>query len=228
MVKTSASTFDFSSLAKNYDRWYDTLVGKRYDREEKSAVLQFLPSARPGDRLLDVGCGTGHWSRFFSSKRYEVIGVDISPEMIEAACLHNSPNCSFEIADAYRLPFDNDSFEVVASMAMLEFVSKAEAAVEEMLRCTKPDGSVIIGTLNKLAPINRERVVNNKEPYASAHLFSPDELRHLLASFGPVRIRVSVNESKHRQVKPLKDVWDKFALPWKQSTGAFIVAEVRP
>jgi len=226
MVKTPASTFDFSSLVENYDRWYGTPAGNTYDREEKSAVLQFLPSAEPGDRLLDVGCGTGHWSRFFSSQGYEVVGVDISLSMIRNARSKCLEKTSLMVANASSLPFEKASFNIVTAMATLEFISNIESAVAEMLRCTKPDGKVIIGTLNKLAPINRDRVVRNKEPYASAHLFSPDELRHLLALFGPVRIRVSVNESKNTRMKPLKEVWDKYALPWNQPAGAFIVAEV--
>ena len=228
MVKTPASKFDFSSLAKNYDRWYDTPLGKRYDREEKSAVLKLLPPAKPGDRLLDVGCGTGHWSRFFASLGFDVVGVDISPEMIEFARLHNSPNCSFKIADAYRLPFDNSSFDVVTAMAMLDFASEVKTTVAEMLRCVKSNGSVMMGTLNKLAPINRERIDEGKEPYASAHLFSPAELRDLLSAFGKqLRLRISVDERNQNRIKPLRSAWEHFALPWKQPTGAFIVAEVR-
>ena len=227
MVKIPASTFDFSSYAKKYDQWYNTPVGKTYDREEKSAVLEFLPSAKPGDRLLDVGCGTGHWSRFFSSLGYEVVGVDISQSMILEARTKCADRTSLMVANAVSLPFEKASFNIVTAMATLEFISHTESAVKEMIRCTKPEGRVIIGTLNKLAPINRERIIKNKEPYVSAYMFSPEELRYFMASFGAVRIRVSVNESKPKQVKPLREIWDRFALPWKQPTGAFIVAEVR-
>jgi ubiquinone/menaquinone biosynthesis C-methylase UbiE len=228
MNEESSALFDFGILAKDYDRWYDTPIGKKYDREEKSAVLKLLPPAKPGDRLLDVGCGTGHWSRFYASLGFEVVGVDISPEMIYAASLRNSSNCSFEIADISRLPFEDNSFEVVAAMAMLEFVSKVEAAVAEMFRCLKSNGSVIVGTLNKLAPVNRKRIAEAKEPYASGRLFSPAELRDLLSAFGKQpRVRISVEETGQNQIKPLRSVWEQFALPWKQPTGAFIVVEVR-
>ncbi|MBW1962592.1 MAG: methyltransferase domain-containing protein [Deltaproteobacteria bacterium] len=202
-------------------------MGNKYDLEEKAAVLEFLPPAKPGDRLLDVGCGTGHWSRFFSSLGYEVVGVDISQSMILEVRNKCTARTRLMVANAASLPFDNASFKIVTAMATLEFVSNAESAIKEMIRCAKPAGRVIIGTLNKLAPINRDRIVKNKEPYASAHMFSPDELRNLMASFGAVRIRVSVNETKPKQVKPLREAWDRFALPWKQSAGAFIVAEVR-
>ena len=156
-----------------------------------------------------------------------MVGVDISQSMILQARTKCADRTSLVLANAASLPFDNASFKIVTAMATLEFISNAESAIKEMIRCIKPDGRVIIGTLNKLAPINRDRIVKNKEPYASAHMFSPDELRNLIASFGAVRIRVSVNEAKPKQVQPLREIWDKFALPWKQPAGAFIVAEVR-
>ena len=69
MAKTSASTLDFLSYAKKYDQWYKTPMGDECNHEEKAAVLEFLHLGKPGERLLDVGCGTGHWSRFFFVSR---------------------------------------------------------------------------------------------------------------------------------------------------------------
>ncbi|GAI58552.1 unnamed protein product, partial [marine sediment metagenome] len=96
----SSESFDFASLAKDYDLWYQTPEGKMYDQAEKSTVLKLLRPAKPGDRLLDVGCGTGHWSRVFADQGYEVTGIDICPEMSEVARSRDYPGCYFEIADA--------------------------------------------------------------------------------------------------------------------------------
>jgi len=222
------SLFDFGGLASDYDSWYDTAVGQMYDEVEKSAVLKVLPPAQPGGRLLEVGCGTGHWSRFFASLGFGVVGIDISPEMIEVARARDLVHCRFEVADACQLPLDDASFEVVAAVATLEFVSDIEGAVEEMFRCVKPDGSVIVGTLNRLAPINRDRVRGGKEPYASAHLLSPAELRALLAPYGRVRMHLSVEELKHHWARPLKAIRERFLLRWGKPESAFIVAGVRP
>ena len=85
-----------------------------------------------------------------------------------------------------------------------------------------------LGTLNRLAPVNRDRVARGEEPYASAHLLSPAELHWLLAPYGRIRMHLSVEESKHNWTKRLEAICERFSLRWGQPTGAFIVAGVRP
>jgi 2-polyprenyl-3-methyl-5-hydroxy-6-metoxy-1,4-benzoquinol methylase len=86
MTSPSRSRFDFGALASLYDTWYATDEGRRHDAAQKHAVLALLPTpATGGQCLLDVGCGTGHWSLFFAQQGYEVTGVDICPEMIVEA-----------------------------------------------------------------------------------------------------------------------------------------------
>ncbi len=205
MTAEAHSPFDFGPLAGDYDRWYDTPAGRSHDRAQKALVRSFLSTAGSGERLLDVGCGTGHWSRFFVSLGYPVVGVDISKEMIDVAKGHVLPRCVFKMADACNLPFEANSFDVVAAMATLEFVPAGGGALAEMARCAKPSGRILIGTLNRIAPINQERQTAGQEPYASACLYSPNELRELLKPYGQVRIGVTTEASR----------------------GAFIVAEVR-
>jgi ubiquinone/menaquinone biosynthesis C-methylase UbiE len=159
-----------------------------------------------------VGCGTGHWSRFFAELGYAVFGLDISPAMIEKAGLYDRPKCCFIVADAVCLPFADHSFEVVTSMAAVEFIADSSAAIAEMVRCTRPNGRVIIGALNKDAPLNRDRLAQGREPYLSAHLFSPQELRLLLDRFG--RAQVSVSQEAPIETGP--------------AVGAFMVAHLRP
>ena len=226
MGEETGSVYDFGSLAAGYDRWYDGPIGKMYDRMEKSAVAKLLPPAGPGGRLLDIGCGTGHWSAWFASLGYEVTGIDISGKIVEVARSRGHARCTFEVADARRMPFDDASFDTVATMATLEFVTDAEAVVKEMFRCVNPTGRVVVGTLNREAPLNRNRVEQGKEPYASARLLSPVELKRLLEPYGRVRMRVAVKESEHRWLKRLRELRELLTLSWGHSKAVFLAAEV--
>jgi len=210
---------DFGPLAPDYERWYRTAEGKRHDRVQKADVRRLLPRTRPGARLLDVGCGTGHWSRFFAGCGYRVRGVDLSEAMIAEArgvtddsgfdttsaasagpgpagpgATESPAGCTYSVADAADLPFGDASFDVVAAMAVLEFVPDADIVVSEMARCTRPGGSLLVGTLNRRAALNRERLAAGAQPYAAAKLLTPGELTGLLARYGPVHMRASLPE----------------------------------
>lgn len=180
--------FDFGKLARTYDQWYETPAGLAHDRVQKADVLAMLPRPHPGATLLDVGCGTGHWSRFFAECGYTVVGVDVAKEMIRVAQAHNPAGIRYRVADARDLPFRDGSFDVVAAIATIEFVPDVHAALREMLRCLRAGGSLVIGVLNSLAPINRDRLAAGKQPYASGRLLASDELRKLLAPYGDVHL----------------------------------------
>ncbi|MFH1476517.1 MAG: class I SAM-dependent methyltransferase [Verrucomicrobiota bacterium] len=238
MTSASHSRFDFAPMAASYDSWYETDEGRRHDAAQKQVVLSMLPVSVTGKRrdLLDVGCGTGHWSVFFAELGFEVIGTDISPTMITAAQARNAAHCRFAVADVMKLPFLNNDFDVVGAMAMLEFVSDARRACAEMMRCLKSGGWLIAGALNRLAGVNQRRVTEQAEPYVSAQMFAPEELRALLARFGDVNIRVTTEvlaklpdktaTIRHAPDGPLKITPnDRFRNG--RMSGAFIIATVQ-
>ena len=104
-IAKPATHFDFDKLADSYDNWYNSVVGSMYDRLEKKVFDRLIGNHNKGKQLLEVGCGTGHWSRYFSEKGFEVTGVDISEEMIKAANIKNIPHCRFQVADGHSLSF---------------------------------------------------------------------------------------------------------------------------
>jgi ubiquinone/menaquinone biosynthesis C-methylase UbiE len=217
------SRYKFDGVARTYDQWYETPQGRVHDRTQKSDAQRFLVSREIGAHLLDIGCGTGHWSRFFASVGYAVVGVDISPGMIAMARTHSSHGKAFSVADACVLPFEDGCFDVVAAMATLEFVSDPLGSLYEMVRCARAGGRILVGTLNRLAALNLQRVAECREPYVSASLFSPGELRELLATFGQVRMVASDPET----IFPERN-WHQFdGFPaGSRLDGPFIIAEV--
>jgi ubiquinone/menaquinone biosynthesis C-methylase UbiE len=228
MITEKQSRFDFGLIADKYDSWYESAKGRMYDRLEKKAIGRYLPPGAKGKKLLEVGCGTGHWSQFFSGYGFEVTGVDISERMIDIARAKSIPNSSFQIADGHSLPFADETFDVTAAITTLEFVSDAETVVREMIRCTrKPGGQLLIGVLNKLAPLNRNRKQRPESPYANARLFSPSQLKQLLEPFGRLSMVTAGFVPNQKLFLPLAPLLDTVGRFFHIPYGAFIAAEVK-
>jgi len=228
MAAQKPSRFDFDFLANKYDSWYDSAKGRMYDRLEKKAISRYLPPNAKGKTLLEVGCGTGHWSRFFSEYGFEVTGVDVSERTINIAKSKNISNASFQLADGHSLPFEDSSFDVTAAITTLEFVSDAEAVVQEMIRCTRQSGGqLLVGVLNAMARLNRNRKQRPESPYAKARLFSPSQLKQLLEPFGQLSMVTSGFVPKQTILLPLAALFDAIGRFLHIPYGAFIAAEVR-
>lgn len=121
-------------------------------RREVYTRLAGLLRPRPGERFLDVGCGTGYLMRILSpvaGPKGQVVGVDPSPEMIAHARRRAQANCEFEVAEAHKLPFPDASFDgVVSSLAVHHVPEESrQTALREMFRVLKPGGRVVIAEL---------------------------------------------------------------------------------
>ena len=102
---------------------------------------------RDGARVLDVGCGTGFFSRLLASgpERVSTVGVDLEAPFIEyarGAAARRGLDIEFLVGDALDLPFADESFDVVASHTFLTVVPDPQRAMAEMLRVLKPGGVV--------------------------------------------------------------------------------------
>jgi len=223
----SGSRFDFSLLANSYDRWYETPVGKVYDRIEKAAVERMLPDRKTGDRLLEIGAGTGHWSRFFAEQGFVVTAMDVSESMVAEARSKGIPAVTFLVADAQSLPYPDGVFDVACAMTTIEFVADAWGAVKEMARCTRPGGKMVFGVLNRHSLMALRRRWKRTPIFEAARFFSIRELRALLARYGDVRTSAVAFILPWRPLlwtaSLLEEVGRLLRLPW----GDFLVAEVR-
>jgi SAM-dependent methyltransferase len=103
----------------------------------------------PGERVLDLATGTGWAARGAAARGAEVVGVDIGADLIEAAkerARQAGLEIAFEVGDAERLRFEDESFEVVVSTCGVMFASDPEAAAAEIARVCKRGGRVGLTT----------------------------------------------------------------------------------
>jgi ubiquinone/menaquinone biosynthesis C-methylase UbiE len=104
---------------------------------------------QPGQRVLDVACGTGVVALTAARAGAQVTGLDLTPELIERA-RYNSQLAGVKIdwheGDAEKLPFPDANFDAVLSQYGHMFAPRPEVAVAEMLRVLKPGGSVAFST----------------------------------------------------------------------------------
>ncbi|MCD6406180.1 MAG: class I SAM-dependent methyltransferase [Planctomycetes bacterium] len=218
--------FDFGAVADKYDRWYDDAVGAAYDRLEKKALGQWLPPVSAGRRLLEVGCGTGHWSEFFARRGFDVTGIDISPEMISVADGKGISAARFYVSDAVALEFDDGSFDAAVAVTVLGFVEDPQRVLAEMARVVRPGGEIVIGALNLVSPATLLRRLKGSELVASSRFLTPWRLRRLLARFGRCEVKTAAFMLPWRSVLSAASVTDFLGRTLALPFGDFIVGRV--
>ncbi len=167
-------------IANSYDAYYQSDFGKKVDRLEQEIISSLIKDI-PGTEMLELGCGTGHWSHFFTQKGFRVTGIDTSEAMLNIA-KSKHVDTEFLIADAEDLPFDDASFPVVSSITMLEFVRNREKVMEEIYRVLKKDGWLILGCLNADSVLGKNR--EQDEVFKLAHFLNMDDLKFMLKKTG--------------------------------------------
>ena len=105
------------------------------------SLLELL-NPRPGERILDLGCGTGQLTAQIAEQGAEVIGLDASAEMITDA-RNNYPDLEFLVADAADFYFEQP-FDVIFSNATLHWVLHYRQAIRCMYDALKPGGRVVL------------------------------------------------------------------------------------
>lgn len=138
----------FGGIARRYDL-LNHLLSFNLDRTWRTAAVR-LSQARPGDRVLDVCCGTGDLSFAFKKAvgdQGEVQGTDFTPEMIDLARQKASKvkaGIEFQVADTLRLPFPDASFDICSVGFGIRNVQDIAAGLREMRRVVRPGGRVVV------------------------------------------------------------------------------------
>lgn len=120
---------------------YEQFMG-RWSRRLAPSFIEFA-GVSEGDHVLDVGCGTGALSFAAAAvKGVEVVGVDRSPEFVQAAGRAGVDRTTFQVGDACALPMPDGEFDRSLSMLVVNFLPDAAAGVREMNRVTRFNGVV--------------------------------------------------------------------------------------
>jgi ubiquinone/menaquinone biosynthesis C-methylase UbiE len=141
----SKSDIDHSDIVTQFTAQVDHFVTSPHVNQPE-AVRRFVEAVAPqGDeRALDVACGPGLLAQAFAPHVREYIGVDLTPAMVEKAAATarevGLSNARFEVADAFRLPFAADTFDLVLTRLALHHLPDPSAAVREMARVLRPGG----------------------------------------------------------------------------------------
>ncbi|QIM19926.1 demethylmenaquinone methyltransferase [Phycicoccus sp. HDW14] len=131
----------FDDVATRYDVTNDVLsLGQ--DRLWRRAVVAAC-DAQPGQRVLDIAAGTGTSSEPFADSGVDVVPADFSLGMLRVGHRRRS-DLGFTAADAMRLPFADDSFDVVTMSFGLRNVADPSTALREFLRVTRPGGRLVV------------------------------------------------------------------------------------
>jgi ubiquinone/menaquinone biosynthesis C-methylase UbiE len=134
-------------------RFYDTVVNLFFFGRRRATFQALIAAAgvQPGQRVLDVGCGTGYFARLLAravGPEGLVVGIDPSPEMINYASRKAGPtrNCQFQVGTAEALEFPAEHFDVVVSSLVMHHLPQdlQVAALQEMRRVLRPGGKLLV------------------------------------------------------------------------------------
>lgn len=131
---------EYANLASQYDRRWEFYIKATLHETLKRLNIE------PTEKLLDIGCGTGALLQAISLKHpsVDLIGIDISVEMLRVATNKHMKRCSLVTGNARHLPFRPNSFDVVVSCNALHYVRKPEECLLEIARVLKPRGRILI------------------------------------------------------------------------------------
>ncbi len=216
---------------ENYERFFVPAIGKPLAND-----LVRLAALRPGERILDVACGTGIVARLASQQvgsNGTVAGLDVNPGMLGVARSVTPADMSIEWHEsgAEDMPLPDEAFDVVLCQISLQFMADKLAALQEMRRVLVPGGRLILNvpgpTAKTFAVLAEamERHISSQAAGFVTHVFSlhdTTEIQLLLSKAGFHDIAVQADNKVLNLPPPKEFLWQ-----YVHSTPlAGVVAEV--
>jgi len=238
-IEKNVSTAELNHFAGLSARWWDPQGPSRPLMALNPVRLAFIEQMLHAQkrtfkavRALDVGCGGGLLSEAMAQAGADVIGIDLSPELLEVAKLHalgaGLTEINYQLQSAEDMAqAQPEQFDLVTCMEMLEHVPDPEAVLAACIKLLKPGGLLVLSTLNRtpkafvLGIVAAEYVFNlvPKGTHSYAKFLKPAEIARVLRARG-----MEVTALKGLQYAPLANT----ARLNDDSSVNFILAACKP
>lgn len=220
----------FDRSASDYDDWCSTPIGAYVDLLEKG-LMKDTAKPQSGERVLDIGCGTGIYTYWLWEQDLKATGIDISKKMLKKAeGKRKEAGPTFVLGDIHNLSFSEATFDLVVSNITLEFVENPEKVVNEALRVLKPGGRFVCGFIGKHSSWGKAYLEKgSKNPgsvFSQATFFDSNQIKQLNSQSQPNQLRyglfIGMNEYKNtEEATQLEEARKKI---WPCDEAGYIVA----
>lgn len=146
---------------EDYNKWHQKVHGDEkaeeiYLSQWHETTMMLLSSSlkdikAKNTKVLEVGCGVGDFTIYLAKQQIDVTAVDFSSKAIELArqkAKVQNQNIDFQIGNAQKLEFKDNSFDLLISCECLEHIPEPYLAIREFYRVLKPSGKLVITTEN--------------------------------------------------------------------------------
>ncbi|MCL4329621.1 MAG: methyltransferase domain-containing protein [Candidatus Thermoplasmatota archaeon] len=185
--------YDSDEVAENYHKTFTS--GSESSETKRRAAARynkFISRLKKGGHVLDAGCGTGRFVRYFMSSGLQVTGIDNSISMIRRAAEEN-PVAVFKVMDIRHLDFPKNHFDGVWNVATLLHLNEpgVRSAMREAMRVLKGEGTMFLAT--RTSDKNMRKIEGSTEGgKITVNYYSPHTLEEIMISSGFEIIEMSV------------------------------------
>ncbi|WP_407413818.1 class I SAM-dependent methyltransferase [Methanobrevibacter sp.] len=165
----------FNKTATDYNNSED---GKFVESMYEELVNEIQKSK--SGKILDVGCGNGNLFTLLSDEKYELYGIDFSENMITEAKDKCGEKASFFVADAEKLPFNDNTFDIIVCNASFHHYIHPDIVLTEMQRVLKDNGKLLIGDPYISTPVRPViNLLTKFSPEGDYHFYGENEMKKL-------------------------------------------------
>ena len=171
-MQTVCHTYD--AIAKQFDEAYCKTIyfQKQFDK--------FVAKLKPGSKIIDIGCGTGHLAKHLSDKGFQVTGIDFSKSMLEIA-RKRCQSCTFIIADIAEFNYSAELYD--AAILSFSIIHLKDDEIEKVLQKTysalKPGSYAFIAVIEGDGEKTTPEPLNPKHALYF-HYFTKPQIQSLL------------------------------------------------